>query len=88
MRKAFAAAVLLTILVLIGTAGCAQKKDSVVQYDTVYLFKAVELNHLKSIILSSKLLDVDGQPYTGNDLFQLLGWLDSRRTLIPKKGKK
>lgn len=79
----------ITLIALISTLNIsAQKKDSTVQYDTVYVFKASDVAMLKEMIMNSKIVNNDGQPLTGNQLLTLLNWMDSRRTLIPKQPKK
>jgi hypothetical protein len=79
----------ITLIALISTlTATAQKKDSTVSYDTVYVFKTSDVTMLKEMIMNSKIVNNDGQPLTGNQLLVLLDWLDGRRALIPKQQPK
>jgi hypothetical protein len=78
---------LLTLIALVSTLSLsAQKKDSV-SYDTVYVFAVKDVQALKSVIMNSKVIGDDGQPFTGNQLMQLMNWMDQRKMLVPKKQK-
>lgn len=75
------------VLCLLAKAGFSQKKDSTA-YDTVYVFRTPDINALKAILMNAKLVSDNGQPLSGNDIMWLMNWMDNRRTLIPKQGKK
>jgi hypothetical protein len=87
MRK-IALLITIVILCLLASQGFSQKKDSVPSYDTVYVFATKDIAALRSIIMNSRITGDEGQPFTGNQLLQLLNWMDGRRTLIPKQQPK
>jgi hypothetical protein len=88
LKKKLLGVGIVLLMILAGEQGCAQKKDSTVQYDTVYFFGQKDIAALKAIIMNSKIIGDDGQPYTGNDLMRLTNWMDSRKTLVPKQKQK
>lgn len=88
MRKKIALAITIIVLCLLATAGFSQKKDSTVSFDTVYVFSKNEVWAIRTIMMGSALKHENGEQFTGNELMQLLNWMDSRRTLIPKQQPK